>query len=218
MLEPMTADWSPRGAWAGLVADGRIGAGGAPGVSALIREGLGIATLIGAEGGAVALAQAVRQQLGLDLPATSAVARAGEHALAWAGPDQWLLVADRRGGFAEILTALSGVAAVSDQSDDRAVLRLAGPKIRETLAKGCMIDLHPAAFPVGATALTSIAHIGIQLWRAQDEPDDADGPDGVVFEIMIPRSMAGSFWSWFAASVAEFGCQVLTENASSGRG
>jgi sarcosine oxidase gamma subunit len=52
--------------------------------------------------------------------------------------------------------------------------------------------------------LTSIAHIGVHLWRLDD------GPDGSVFEIMVARSMVGSFWSWFAASAAEFGCRVTT--------
>ena len=65
-----------------------------------------------------------------------------------------------------------------------------------------MVDLHPSVFPVGATSLTSFAQIGVQLWRTED------GPDGAVFEILVARSMAGSFWSWFAASAAEFGCRV----------
>ena len=84
----------------------------------------------------------------------------------------------------------------------RAALRVSGARAREVLAKGSIVDLHPSVFPVGTTALTSFAHIGVQLWRTED------GPEGVVFEILAARSMAGSFWSWFAASVAEFGCRV----------
>jgi sarcosine oxidase subunit gamma len=209
MAEPAIASsWGPRGAWAGIVTEGRIGAAGTSGVSVLARDNLGIATLIAAEGGEAALATAVKQQLGLDLPATPVIAQAGAHMLVWAGPGQWLLVAGDRAGFPEALAALAGFAAISDQSDGRAALRLSGPKIREGLAKGCMIDLHPAAFPVGATTLTSIAHMGVHLWRTDD------GPDGAVFEIMVARSMAGSFWSWLSASAAEFGCRII----STGRG
>lgn len=208
----IATNWTVRGAWAGIAAAGRIGAAGTPGVTVLARDGLGIATLIAAEGGETALAAAVKQGLGLDLPTSPSVAQSGAHRLVWAGAGQWLLVAGDRAGFTETLAALAGLAAVADQSDGRAALRLSGPKIREALAKGCMIDLHPTAFPVGATALTTIAYMGVHLWRADD------GPDGAVFEIMVARSMAGSFWSWFSASAAEFGCDVVTDKPQTGRG
>jgi heterotetrameric sarcosine oxidase gamma subunit len=201
-------DWVPRGAWAELPSEGHLGATGAAGTTITVRNGLGIASLITAEGGEAALAQAVKARFGLDLPSTPLASCSATHALVWAGPGQWLLVAAQRNGFTDDLQALSGLAAVAEQSDARAALTLSGPRIRDALAKGCMIDLHPQAFPVGATALTSIAHIGLHLWRADD------GPDGAVFEIMVARSMAGSFWSWLSASVAEFGCTL----AATGRG
>ena len=52
-----------------------------------------------------------------------------------------------------------------------------------------MIDLHPAAFPPGAAAMTSIAHIGVHLWRVDERRDDSDA----IFDILIARSMAASF-------------------------
>ena len=196
--------WAPRGAWAGIVADGRQGAPGEAGVTVATRDGLGIASLIACEGQEAPLAEAVKTRFGLDLPETPAATQSKSHSAFWAGPGQWLLVADARGAFAEDMQALAGLAAVSDQSDGKAVLRLSGPRVREALAKGCMIDLHTSAFPVDAVALTSIAYIGVHLRRA------TDGPDGAVFDIMVPRSMAGSFWSWLSASAAEFGCSVTT--------
>jgi sarcosine oxidase subunit gamma len=71
------------------------------------------------------------------------------------------------------------------------------------LAKGCMVDLHPSAFPPGAAALTSIAHIGVHLWRIDERLDGGDP----AFDLLVARSMAASFWSWAAASAAEFGCR-----------
>ncbi|MBR3189984.1 sarcosine oxidase subunit gamma family protein, partial [Bosea sp. (in: a-proteobacteria)] len=138
------------------------------------------------------------------LPTTPKIASGAAHDAIWSGPDQWLLRAATRDGFGSLLEALAAQAAVSDQSDARAALRLSGPRVRDVLAKGVMLDLHPTAFGVGDTALTSVAYIGVHLWRL------ADGPDGSVFEIMVARSMVGSFWSWFAASAAEFGCRVAT--------
>ncbi|POR47371.1 sarcosine oxidase subunit gamma [Bosea psychrotolerans] len=203
----MKPGWTPRSAWAGILSEGSFGAKGSAGVIVTAREGLGIASLIAPEDGEAALSQAVKTRLRLDLPTTPRIAVLAGRALVWAGPGLWLLVTEDRTGFADDLQALSGLAAIADQSDGRAVLTLSGGKIRAALAKGCMIDLHPSAFPVGSAALTSIAHIGVHLWRAED------GPNGAVFEFMVARSMAGSFWSWFSASAAEFGCQVTIPRA-----
>ncbi|PZU91287.1 MAG: sarcosine oxidase subunit gamma [Chelatococcus sp.] len=196
--------WAPRSAWAGIVEAGQIGAGGTPGVTARTVEGYGLATLIAPEGASAGLADAVGGRLGLTLPATPAASASPTHTILWAGPGQSLLRARDKAGFSDLLAALSPHAAVADQSEARAALTLSGPRIRDALAKGCMVDLHPRAFPIGTVALTSIAYIGVHLWRAED------GPDGPVFEIMVARSMAGSFWSWFSASVAEYGCAVST--------
>lgn len=203
--------WAPRAAWAGIAQAGQIGAAGAAGVTASLLDGFGLATLIAAPGGAAVLSQAVEGRLGIALPTTPKIVSNASHDAIWSGPDQWLLRAATHEGFGDLLEALSAQAAVSDQSDARAAVRLSGPHARDVLAKGVMLDLHPAAFAVGDTALTSIAHIGVHLWRL------VDGPDGSVFEIMVARSMVGSFWSWFAASAAEFGCQVSIDR-STGRG
>jgi sarcosine oxidase subunit gamma len=201
MVEQATSIWRPRSVWAGIAEAGQIGVAGRPGVTALTLSDLALATLI-APADSAELQRATNRLIGLDLPRTPRVALSSTHGLAWAGPDQWLLIARQRAGFSDLLASLSKEAAVSDQSHARAVLRVSGERVREVLAKGSMVDLHGSVFPVGATALTSFAHIGVQLWRIDD------GPEGAVFEILVARSMAGSFWSWFSASAAEFGCSV----------
>jgi heterotetrameric sarcosine oxidase gamma subunit len=194
--------WRPRGAWAGIAQAGTFGAEGKAGVTVVTRDGLGIATLIASPDGSAALAAAVRERFGIELPQGPAAVRSGTHRVVWSGPGQWLLIGDSRAGWSDALAGLADHAAVVDQSDSRAVLSLSGPHVRDLLAKGCMIDLHPTVFPVGAAALTGIAHMAVALWRS------VDGADGAVFEIMVARSMAGSFWSWLSASAAEFGCLV----------
>lgn len=196
--------WAPRSAWAGIAQAGQIGATGSAGVTATLLDSFGLATLIAAPGGTVALSNLVESRAGIALPTMPKIASGASHDAIWSGPDQWLLRAATRDGFGSLLEALSAQAAVSDQSDARAAMRLSGPHVRDVLAKGVMLDLHPAAFAVSDTALTSVAYIGVHLSRL------ADGPDGSVFEIMVARSMVGSFWSWFAASAAEFGCRVST--------
>ncbi|MDP3255246.1 MAG: sarcosine oxidase subunit gamma family protein [Bosea sp. (in: a-proteobacteria)] len=205
MAEIGTA-WTARGAWTGIVAPGAFGGPG-DGVKVCLREGLGMASLIAGREQEPALGRALKSRYGLALPTGPSVVSSASHSLAWAGPGQWLLVAASRAGFAEDCAGLAETAAVAEQSDGRAVLSLSGSMVGKTLAKGCMVDLHPRAFPVGMTALTSIAYIGIQLWRSED------GPDGAVYQILVPRSMAGSFWSWLSASAAEFGCAITTADA-----
>jgi sarcosine oxidase subunit gamma len=194
--------WVPRSAWAGIAQAGSFGMQGEAGVTATLLDGFGLASLIAGPDATAALSRLVEAKLGLALPQAQKIASGGTHDAIWVGPEQWLLRAASRNGFQRLLAELAPHAAVSDQSDARAALRLSGRRVRDILAKGVMLDLHPAAFAVGDAAATIIAYIGVQLWRLPD------GPDGAVFEIMLPRSMAGSFWSWFAASAAEFGCAV----------
>jgi methylglutamate dehydrogenase subunit D len=109
------------------------------------------------------------------------------------GPGRWLFLEVTP----EQLASLSGLASLSDHSDGYAVFELWGPKVREALAKGVPVDLHPAIF-TNDVAVTVIAHIGAIVW--QSAPDR--------FCIAIFRSYAGSFWHWLAASAAEFGLTV----------
>jgi sarcosine oxidase subunit gamma len=109
------------------------------------------------------------------------------------GPGRWLFLHQSM----DQLAPLSAMASLSDHSDGYAVFELWGPKVRETLAKGIPLDLHPAVF-TDAVGVTVIAHIGAIVW--QSAPDR--------FSIAVFRSYAGSFWHWLSASAAEFGLIV----------
>jgi heterotetrameric sarcosine oxidase gamma subunit len=200
MADAITVRWTPRGAWDGIAKAGRFGPSGAAGVMIKICEGFALASVLTSAADRVELSRVVAHRWGGELPVTGRAALAGERAILWSGPDSWLLVADSQRGFAEDVQALAAVAAVSDQSEARAVVRISGPRARDALAKGCMIDLHPSAFVKDAVASTMIAYIGVQIWRRGDAED--------AFDIFVPRSMAGSFWSWLSSSAAEFGCEV----------
>ncbi|WP_158818873.1 sarcosine oxidase subunit gamma [Methylocapsa sp. S129] len=197
MADPsLKTKWSRHSAWADILTASPSDAARPCGVNVVAREGLGVAGIQAQRGRKAALSALVKMRYGLELPTTPRAVRDAAHAFVWAGPGQWLLVAEQKESFAE----LSELAAVSDQSDGRAALRLSGPNVRDMLAKGCMIDLHPAAFPSGAAAMTSIAHIGVHLWRVDEQPYDRPA----IFDILVARSMAASFWSWASASAAEY--------------
>jgi sarcosine oxidase subunit gamma len=82
------------------------------------------------------------------------------------------------------------------------VLRLSGARVRDVLAKGLPIDLHPRAFRTGDATTSIISHIGIQLWQVDDAP---------TYDIVFFRSLAGSFWKWLTDSAAEYGYRVSNE-------
>jgi methylglutamate dehydrogenase subunit D len=192
-------DLTPRSAFIGLPArSGR--AEGEPGVTVRARDDLAMARVIARKGQTDGLAEAIRSRYGLDLPVTPKRVEQGGLAVIWSGPGQWLAVTEDGRDLARELTETVGAfAAVSDQSDGLAVLRISGPRARDALIKGVGLDLHPRAFGPGDAAVTVIAHIGAQLWQLDDRP---------TYEIAIYRSFAGSLWRWLEASAAEFGCAV----------
>ena len=99
--------------------------------------------------------------------------------------------------------SFAGFASLSEQSDGRALIRISGPRARDLLAKFCSLDLHPAAFPVGSAAATSIDHTPVTLWR------DEDGADGAaVFNLLVFSSFAESLWHTILDSGAEYGIEI----------
>lgn len=118
---------------------------------------------------------AALKKLGLGWPEPGRSFRAGDAACLWTGMDQAFLVGADPGGLARI-------AALTDQSDGWARMRLEGPAAGAVLARLVPLDLRPAAFPEGAVARSGLNHMMMVLVR--------EGPDS--FGIMVFRSMAGS--------------------------
>lgn len=201
MASPASARFAPRSAWAGFLRAGDHGASvSSPGVTLVLREGLALATIVARRGETGALSRAVTALAGATLPSHPAYSRGRDADLVWAGPDQWLLIARDRAIVGRLSAECAGLAAVTDQSDGKAIMRVSGPCSRDALAKGVMIDLHPRAFAAGDAALTAASHIAIHLWQIDDTP---------AYDIAIARSLAGSFARWLLASAAEYGLQVL---------
>jgi heterotetrameric sarcosine oxidase gamma subunit len=193
--------WWRKGAWDGIARTGRSGPESVdPGVVITPRHDFSLATVIGIEGDWT-LTEHFGSRFGIEPPDAPRAIPGAKLDLLWAGPSQWLAVSVRPAMPAELAADLQGIAAVSDQTDARAVLRLRGVRVRDVLAKGCPVDLHPRAFRRGDTFITAIGGIGVQVWWT--DVDDA-------LHLAIPRSMAGSFWSWLLPSAHEFGVEVLS--------
>jgi methylglutamate dehydrogenase subunit D len=118
-------------------------------------------------------------------------------------PGEWLAVAEA-GRAKDLVAALTkaciGAATATDQTSAKIIVRVSGPHVRDTLAKGCPIDLHPSVFKPGDAATTRIAHIDCTLWQAGAEP---------AYDLAVDRSIAASFWVWFTTSAAEYSYRVV---------
>jgi methylglutamate dehydrogenase subunit D len=184
---------------------GHHGAVRPAGVAVCEHNDLALATVMARRGAETALAAKVRETFNIDLPMTPQRAASGAIAFVWAGSGQWLASAESETGHrfeARLRVALAGLASVANQSDGRAVLRISGPRARDTLAKGLPVDLDPAVTQPGAAIVSSIAHIGVHLWQLDAAP---------TYEIAVARSYALSFWRWLEVSAAEFGLTVAPE-------
>lgn len=147
-----------------------------------------MASVIARNGKAGELKTRLAQQLGLELPLSPRVVSAAGLSLAWAGHGQWLAKSESEDGQTleeRLRVEFVSLAAVSDQSDSRVLVRVEGAGARDLLARHLPIDLHPGEFACGAVALTLFGHIGVHVWMMAATP---------TFDILVPRSYAASFW------------------------
>ncbi len=175
------------------------------GIRVETRDELGIAILKAYRNRAAGLAERIDRLYGAKLPQGRQRAPGVGTAFIGVGPGAWLATCDgRQDTFAETLAREVGdIASVVDQTDAYAVLRIGGPAVRSALCKFIPIDLHPRAFGVGDAAVTIAAHVGVIVWRLDDETSDSP-----IFELAVPRSAAKSCWEAFSAGAAEFGIGI----------
>ena len=185
------------------IARGRFGATTPkPGLLIEERNDLALATVAVRRGKEQDLKIAVGVAYGIDLPDGPRVVAKDGVSFAGIGVGQWFATAEPRETefVPQLRRRLANLASVADQSDGRVVLRLRGDRVREVLAKGVRVDLHPRNFKTGDVASTLVAHIGVQIEQLDDQP---------TFQLMAFRSLAGSLWSWLTKSAAEFGYEVV---------
>ena len=124
-----------------------------------------------------AIAKALKP-LGLNFPGPNQTSQSGAARLVWTGRDQAFLFG------AAAPEGLARHAALTDQSDGWAGLRLEGPLADLALMRHYPLDLRQAAFAVGMTRRSALNHMPSILIRS--------GP--YAFDIMVFRSMARTAW------------------------
>lgn len=142
-------------------------------------------TLLALRGTGAAFASAAQRVLGIALPRQSGeCVRTGDRAVLWMGPDEWLVLSTQ-----DMATMLEGAlrdafagehATVVDVSSGYTVIDIAGTSVRDVLASGCPLDLHPRAFVDGRCAQTHFFKAGVTLVRAGEHR----------FQVIVRRSFA----------------------------
>lgn len=164
------------------------------------RHGLTIVNLRGRADDAEFVA-GVAQALGTALPAQPCSTSANDLVrVVWAGPDDWFVIGPKGEANRTIAGLRSRLAktihAVTDVSSGYTVLNLSGSPMRDILAQGCPLDLHPRAFKPGMSAGTHFFKASVWLWQT----DDARS-----YELLVRRSFMGYFWTMLERCSAECG-------------
>jgi sarcosine oxidase subunit gamma len=134
---------------------------------------------------------------GLALPAPRSWTAREDGRVIWLGPDEWLVTSPSRSPqelAAELAGAVGGAGSVVDVSAQRTTLHVAGEHVRDLLATGCALDLHPRAFPPGAAAQTLLGLTGVVLLALDDG-----------YEVLVRSSYARYLADWLLDAATEFG-------------
>lgn len=136
---------------------------------------------------------AFERQLGADLgvvlPEVGRVVEGKDVCVAGFGRGQYLLLAAT---MPQLNIGAGGV--TSDLSHGRCGTRISGGQAAFVLNKGLAVDLSLMQFPVGSVAQSSIDHIGVWLFRRDDQ----------TFDLYVATSYAQSFGEWLADAALEF--------------
>lgn len=168
----------------------QVSAGGVHAV-ATPRPDVGLAKMSARKGQEEALTARVREVYGITLADGPKRATCIKTAFLGIGPGNWLATSTEGGNeFADTLAEnVKGLASVTDQTDAHLIVSLSGPNVRRVLEKMIPIDLDPRAFAVGDVASTVAHHMGVTIWRVEDDVSGAS-----VFETAVYRGFARDYW------------------------
>jgi sarcosine oxidase, subunit gamma len=145
---------------------------------------------------------AMKSILGFDLPKAPRTSAAwGDMKALWLSPDQWLILCTRSKTtalLAELNAALGKIHSLAvDVSDMRAIIRLEGEGVRETLMKGSTLDLISDDYKLGTVRRMRFAEIAALLHVIEED----------VIDVYVFRSYAEYTWA-FLMKAARNGAEV----------
>jgi len=184
-----------------------VGSDGAPGDAGVVLteiRNFDLVQVMARRGKAGDMAKAAKARFGAAGPEAPKAVSTADATLIWSGPDQFFVLSKGgKHGAGALGQTFASSASLSDQSHARVLISISGTNARAMLAKLSSIDLHPAAFLVGAAAATSMDHTSVTLWRGNDRSDGL-----AVFRVLVFATFAESLWHTMLNSAAEYGVDI----------
>ena len=145
---------------------------------------------------------AAKSALGVELPkAPRSSATFGDVQVLWLSTDQWLVLTGRARSatlLADLRQALGTIHSLAvDVSDMRAIIRLEGDGVRETLMKGSTLDLTSEDYAPGTVRRMRFAEIAALLHVVEQN----------TIDVYVFRSYADYAWA-FLVKAARKGAEV----------
>lgn len=139
--------------------------------------------------------------IALPLPAAGRAQSHADMRLLNLAPGRWMVVARGAPDLAVRVAGLCGEtgAAVVEQGHGRATLRLSGPAVRDVLAKGTGVDLHPRTLAVDSVVSTALFHVAVTIDRRR-RPS--------IFDIHMPRGYARSLAERLIDAGRQYGVRI----------
>ncbi|MEM9575915.1 MAG: sarcosine oxidase subunit gamma family protein [Pseudomonadota bacterium] len=145
------------------------------GAITLAEADLGVMTTIAPFAGQeAAVSQALKEAHGVGFPPLDATIQKDGTRVLWFGRDMALLTGQLPDA------GLAKFAALTDQSDGWAAIKISGSGVEDVLARLVPVDLRPSAFAEGQTCRTLVGHMAASITRT--------GKDALL--ILVFRSMA----------------------------
>jgi sarcosine oxidase, subunit gamma len=115
------------------------------------------------------------------------VVRGNAYDVLWLGPDEWLVCSRQQQAATlegKLTQALTGqFASAVDIGSGYTLLEVSGEKVRDVIARGCPLDLHPRVFAPGQCAQSHYFKASIVLVPASED----------TYELVVRRSFADYF-------------------------
>lgn len=190
-LEPQSAHWPDQQPHPST---------GAYGIIITARDELGIVNFRGGSEQTLPIAKC----FGTALPETpNQFTVAGERMALWLSPDEYLLLladADEAEFSRSAHALMKGqFFALNTVSDAFRIYEVTGDKVRQMLAKGISLDLHPVSFKPLCCAQTSLSHAAVTLICMADNR----------FRLICRTSFSDYLESWLKDASIEFGYQLV---------
>lgn len=134
---------------------------------------------------------------GAPLPECGRLCRSADGLVVAVRPERWLLLCARAAPGARARSwqgACEGSTAVVELSAALTAYHVTGAAVRETLSRGCRLDLDPRVFPAGSAAATLVAQVPLIIGALAS---------GVL--LLTPASTARHFREWLVAAARPFG-------------